>query len=126
MSFLEPLNPEFQLQLSPIMMSGALAETITKPVIMRLLRNAVFSVRANPGCAIADGGSTSQSEPCSAGLTASGRMQTLFVWPNRLVVGMGSAEAVQQVAPMLRPRIKGLLGLTIERAVGLSMPYAPR
>ena len=45
-SFLEPLSPEFQLQLSPVMMSGSLAETITKPVITRLLRNAVFSVRA--------------------------------------------------------------------------------
>ena len=38
---------------------------------------------------------------------------------------MGGAEAVQKAAALLQPRIKGLLGLTIDRAVGLCMPCAP-
>jgi hypothetical protein len=47
-SFLEPLAPEFQLQLSPVMMSDTLADSVTKPVIMRVLENVVFSVCYSP------------------------------------------------------------------------------
>ena len=47
-SFLEPISPEFQLQLSTVLLPGAIADSVTKPVILRILRNAVFSVCPKP------------------------------------------------------------------------------
>ena len=43
LAFLEPLNPEFQLQ--PILFPGTVEEDVMKPLIKRVLNDAVFSVR---------------------------------------------------------------------------------
>lgn len=45
-SFLEPLSPEFQLNVSTVLLPGKLAGDVTKPVILNILKNAVFSVCA--------------------------------------------------------------------------------
>jgi hypothetical protein len=66
MAFLEPLAPEFQLQLSNFLVPGAVAEGIAKPTIMRILKDAVFSVRG-PGRALWLG-------PSSAARRNSGRL----------------------------------------------------
>lgn len=53
-------------------------------------------------------------------------MQSLFVWPNRLVVPMnGQNPAVKEVLQKLQPRIKGLLAITVSRATLLLAPCAP-
>ena len=51
-------------------------------------------------------------------------MQTLFVWPNRFVLGMGKRDNVRALVRQLQPRVKGLLALRVERAVNLQCAVA--
>jgi hypothetical protein len=62
LSFLEPLSPEFQLQLSSVMVPDAIADTVTKPVLMRVLENAVFSVCTPWNCSSSYGTSWQSCE----------------------------------------------------------------
>lgn len=53
----------------------------------------------------------------STGAPPAAAMQSLFVWPNRLVVPMnGENPAVRAVLRKLQPRIKGLLVISVPRA----------
>ena len=46
-------------------------------------------------------------------------MQTLFVWPNRFVLGMGRRDNMQAIVRQLQPRVKGLLALQLDCAANV-------
>lgn len=57
--------------------------------------------------------------PCPHRCERATTVQTLFVWPNRVIVGMGGREAAKEVVPLLQPRIKGILAISLHRGVQL-------